>query len=266
MKSNYTGLWLLLATAMVVVILIAFADDINIGKWTIKKAPYRETLLRDTSEEEREKAIADSLREVRKELETERLTQAVVDSTPQSILLIGDSMTMNLALRLAQYAKHNGHTMHAVNWDSSSTVKWGKSDHLKDYIHEFGATYVFISLGANELYLKNPKTHQQYVEMILDQIGDLPYVWIGPPNWKEDFGVNDMLEEVCKPGSFFRSAGMKFARKKDGIHPTREASAFWIDSIARWMPKSGHPILLDTPSDSVGKGNPNLIFLKATDK
>lgn len=266
MKSNYTGIWLLLATAMVVIILIAFADDINIGSWTVKKAPYREALLRDKEQEQREEAYADSVLKVRQELEEQRVATVVTDSTPQSILLIGDSMTMNLALRLAQYAKQNGHTMHAVNWDSSNTIKWGKSDHLKEYIEEYGATYVFISLGANELYLKEPKSHLKYVEMILEQVGDLPYVWIGPPNWKEDFGVNDMLEEACKPGSFFRSAGMEFARKKDGIHPTRESSALWIDSIARWMPKSAHPILLELPSDSIGKGTPNLKFLKATDK
>ena len=264
MKSKYTSLWLLLSTAMIVILLIAFADDISIGGWTIKKAPYHDALLVDKEAEAREVAIADSIQTLRREEAEKKVVK--VDSTQQSILLIGDSMTMNLALRLAMYAKQNGHTFHAVNWDSSNTIKWGKSNHLAEFIEEYGATYVFISLGANELYLKNPETHKQYVEMILAQIGDRPYVWIGPPNWKEDAGVNDMIESTCLPGSFFRSAGMTFARKKDGIHPTREASALWIDSLARWMPKSSHPILLDFPSDSIGKVNANIKFLKATDK
>ncbi|MDE6235851.1 MAG: hypothetical protein K2M56_08895 [Muribaculaceae bacterium] len=265
-KSNYAGLWLLLATALIIVLTVAFSDDISLGSYTIKKAPFRESLLTDHDAEVREAAQQDSILAVRREEQEKREKEVHVDSTSQSILLIGDSMTLNLAYRLAQYAKHNGHTFHSVNWDSSGTVKWGKSRHLEEFIKEYGATYVFISLGSNELYIKDPKSHLKYIESILEQVGDRPYVWIGPPNWKEDFGINDLLEATCVPGGFFRSAGMEFERKKDGIHPTREASALWIDSIARWMHKSSHPIIMDTPPDSIGKVSPNVKYMKATDK
>ncbi len=264
MKSRYIGLWLLLAVSLVVFLLISFADDITLGDYTIRKAPFSEMLLKDEAAEMREAEMRDSI--VVAKREEQRQHRVEIDSTPQSILLIGDSMTMNLALRLAQYAKANGHTLHAVNWDSSSTVKWGKSTHLSEFIEEYGATYVFISLGANELYLKHPEGHRKYVEAIIAQIGDLPYVWIGPPNWKEDSGVNDMLESACAAGSFFRSAGMEFERKKDGVHPTRRSSALWIDSVARWMPHAAHPILLLPPPDSLGKVNANIKFMKATDE
>lgn len=263
-NSGYISLWLLLSTALVVVMLVAFADDISIGDYTLKKAPYRETLLADKEAELREQAARDSIIEAKRQMQDEKKVK--LDTTSHSILLIGDSMTLNLAYRFAQYAKANGHTFHAVNWDSSGTVKWGKSNHLAEYIDEYGATYVFISLGANELYIKDPESHAKYIKSILDQIGELPYVWIGPPNWKEDFGINDYLEVTCVPGGFFRSAGMDFERKKDGIHPTRAASALWVDSIARWMPKSSHPILLNTPPDSIGKVSPNVKYMKATDK
>lgn len=262
MKSRYIGLWLLLVTGLIFFLVISFMDDITIGLYTVKKAPFHETLLKEREIDDMFAAEEDSILAVKRE---ERHV-AKVDSTPQSILLIGDSMTMNLALRLAEYAKANGHEFHAVNWDSSGTVKWAKSTHLAEFVEEYGATYVFISLGANELYLKNPSSHKQYVEAIIAQVGDRPYVWIGPPNWKEDEGINDMIEATCKPGSFFRSAGMEFKRKKDGIHPTRESSALWIDSVARWMPKSAHPILLNLPNDSLGRVNANIKFMKATDK
>ena len=263
-KARYTGLWLLLAIALVIFLVVSLVDDITVGPYTVKKAPFRETLLKDPTAEVREKEATDSILAVRHG--EEREIKAEVDTTPQSILLIGDSMTMNLALRLAEYAKANGHDFHAVNWDSSNTVKWAKSSHLEEFIKEYGATYVFISLGANELYLKNPSSHRHYVETIIAQIGERPYIWIGPPNWKEDAGINDMIEAACAPGAFFRSAGMEFKRKKDGIHPTREASALWIDSVARWMPKSGHPIRLDFPSDSLGRVNAKIKFMKSTDK
>lgn len=265
MKSNYSGLWLLLTTALIIIVCIAFLPNgISIGSYTVKKAPIRATLLPERNE------LADSIAEAADSIaEIEALIAAkpvVTDSVPKSILLFGDSMTFNLALRLSKYAAQNGHTLHAINWDSSNTKIWADTDTLLHYIKEYNADFIFISLGSNELYFKQPQQRLPYVKRILEMIGDTPYVWIGPPNWKEDSGINDMLQAACAPGSFFRSAGMEFKRKKDKIHPTKEASALWIDSIMRWMPKSRHPILADFPSDSLGKVNTNIIFLKARNK
>ena len=55
------------------------------------------------------------------------------DSLPQNLFIFGDSMTFNLALRLAQYARQNGHVIHSVNWDSSNT-KYGLSMTRSDII------------------------------------------------------------------------------------------------------------------------------------
>ncbi|MCM1152591.1 MAG: SGNH/GDSL hydrolase family protein [Muribaculum sp.] len=262
MKSSYIGLWCLLAISLFIILLVALSDDLTIGSWTVKKAPFEQTLFSDKNAPAplQGQALADSLQK-----EAEKV-EAPMDSTAQSILLIGDSMTWNLAIRLAQYAKQNGHQFHAINWDSSNTKIWAESDTLQYFIKKYAATYVFISLGSNELYLTKPESHRKYVESIIDKLGGRPYVWIGPPNWKEDAGINDMIQSVCAPGAFFRSAGMTFERKKDKIHPTRKASALWIDSVARWMPKSSHPILMDSPADSLGKVNENVTFLKALNK
>lgn len=258
MKSHYTGLWLIVALALIIFLIVAFSNDLSIGSWTIKKAPFRDNLL---AEELADSIKADSLSS---ELPSEK--QVTTDSVPKSIFIFGDSMTFNLALRLAQYAKQNGHTIHSVNWDSSNTKIWADCDTLEFYLRKYNVDYVFISLGSNELYFKNPEQRLPYVKRILEMIDTIPYVWIGPPNWQKDSGINDMLARACKPGSFFRTDGMELKRKRDHIHPTREASALWVDSIARWMPKSAHPILMDTPSDSIGKSNPNIIFLKALNK
>lgn len=266
MKSSYTGIWLLLAVSLIIIITVSFADDFSVGGWTPKKAPYREMLLeKEYADTEVTGVSADGAGEEGFSL-AKIPEPAKTDSTPQSILLIGDSMTLNLAMRLSRYARANGHTFHAVNWDSSNTKIWAESDTLQYFIKQYDATYVFVSLGSNELYLTKPEGHRKYVEAIIDKIGGRPYVWIGPPNWKEDAGLNDMIQSACAPGTFFRSAGMKFERKKDKIHPTRAASALWIDSVARWMPRSAHPILMDAPSDSLGKVSPNVIFLKALNK
>lgn len=258
-KTGYGALWLLLALALIVVTAVSFLDDITIGSYTVKKAPIAD-LLTDSVSEKIDSIAAE---------ECEELTAPkviVTDSMPQSIFIFGDSMTFNLALRLAQYAKQNGHTIHSVNWDSSNTKIWAEHDTLRYFIEKFHPTQIFISLGSNELYFKNPETRAPYVEKILQVIDTIPYVWIGPPNWKEDSGINDMLERICGSRNFFRSAGMEFKRKADHIHPTRQSSALWIDSIMRWLPKSNHPFVADLPSDSIGKSNPNMVFLKALNK
>ncbi|MDE7160594.1 MAG: hypothetical protein K2O24_07115 [Muribaculaceae bacterium] len=266
-KSGYAGLWALLVVALAVVMAVSFHDDITIGKWTVKKAPFKETLTASAGERMEKGSAGDTpYGEAPEEGRGESIAVVQTDSAPQSLLIIGDSMTLNLALRLAEYAKHNGHEIHAVNWDSSNTKIWASCDTLDAFINRYDVTYVFISLGSNELYLKNFNSRRPYIETILSKIGDIPYVWIGPPNWKEDMGMNDLLAEMCRPGAFFRTEGMKLDRKKDHIHPTRAASALWIDSVARWMPKSAHPILMETPPDTIGKANAHVTYLKALNK
>lgn len=261
MRSNYAALWILLSVALVIFLAISFADDLTIGDYTLKKGTFAEMLLKNDSLDMPLSPVDST------ELaEPDKPVVIPTDSTTQSIFLFGDSMTFNLAIRLAAYAKQNGHIFHAVNWDSSNTITWAECDTLDNCISRYKPTQIFISLGSNELYIKKPESRLKYVRKIIEKIGDIPYVWIGPPNWKEDGGINDMLEDNLAPRSFFRSAGMSFKRKKDNIHPTREASALWIDSVMRWLPKSSHPFVADFPSDSLGKVNPNIVFLKAQNK
>lgn len=261
MKSKYAGLWLLLAVALSIFLLISFSDDISIGKWQVKRAPFKDHLLGNDS------VVAD-MQSAEEIMALDELVADVqtVDSMPQSIFIFGDSMTFNLALRLAQYATQNGHTINSVNWDSSNTITWSTTDTLKYYIDKFHPTFIFVALGANELYLRNPQKRAPNVRRILEIIDTIPYIWIGPPNWKEDMGINAMLAKECRKGSFFLTDGMQLARKKDHVHPTRAASAEWVDSIVRWMPRSAHPIVMDLPSDSIGKANPHITFLKALNK
>lgn len=253
----YVALWLLLSFAFAVITFIAFYDDISVGGYTLKKAPMAEVLVVQDAESA-DTLAADTV--------TESLEEAKTDSLPQSIFIFGDSMTYNLALRLAQYARQNGHAIHSVNWDSSNTKVWADHDTLAYYIRKFRPTQIFISLGSNELYLPKPELRKPHIRKILQVIDTIPYVWIGPPNWTDDTGINDLLASICRKGSFFRSAGMEFKRRPDKIHPTRESSALWIDSIMRWIPESSHPFRADMPADTIGKCNPNVIFLKALNK
>lgn len=163
--------------------------------------------------------------------------------------------------RLAAYADHNGHELYVVIWYSSTSESWGTSDRLRGYISRLNPDYIFICLGANELSVRDiAARRERYVQSIIADIGDIPYLWIGPPNWKPDTGINELVADETDAGCFFLSDGMHFERARDGAHPTRKSAAAWLDSVARWMPQhAAHPIKMDTPAKAAGK--PKRIFV-----
>ncbi len=244
MKKIYKGLWALLLSALALFVLLSVIDPISLGGHELKTADFSDWIV--SVEDLETTSVGDSIEEKK---EVSKFPQPL-DTATQSILLIGDSMLEGLSLRLAAYADENGHTLNEVRWYSSTSNVWGECDTLTHYIRQFKPTYIFICLGANELFVKDiEKKRDKYVKRILSQIGDIPYVWIGPPNWKEDTGINNLIKKNTVEGGFFLSDGMHFDRTKDGAHPTRKSSAQWMDSVVRWMPAhAAHPIRMALPT------------------
>lgn len=152
-----------------------------------------------------------------------------------SILFFGDSMLEGLARRLDDYAVANGHTMHTVIWYGSTTEKWGMTQTLRTLIDEYHPTYLLLCLGSNELFVRDLPEREAYIKLLLAQIGNLPFTWIGPPNWKEDTGINDLIARNIGQDHFFDSRHLNLQRGKDGRHPTAAAAAHWADHVAEWM-------------------------------
>ncbi len=246
MKKNYLSLWALLAAAFAVMLCLSAFSPVNIGSYELKDSGILEYLTAIPEENVVvDTVVPDTLVEVKAE-------PVPIDSTAKTILFIGDSMLEGLSPRLAAYAKHNGHKLYSVIWYSSTSAKWGNSDKLRSYIAKVNPDYVFVCLGANELFVSDiAKKREQFVKNIIADIGDIPYLWIGPPNWKPDTGINDLIAKHAGKGEFFLSNGMSFDRAKDGAHPTRKSAQAWLDSVVRWMPaNSPHPILLDVPAEA----------------
>lgn len=172
-----------------------------------------------------------------------------VDTTRQRILLFGDSMSQLLALRLSDYANQNGHRLTCVTWNGSSTRNWANTDTLNIYLRKFQPTHIFICLGSNELYVKDMKKCKRRILSVLDKVGTIPTIWIGPPNWCQDNGINQLLQEVMGNKAYYPSYRLTLARQQDGRHPTPGASAIWMDKIVEWMNSghSVHPIRLEKP-------------------
>lgn len=247
MKRNYIGLWLLLAVSLLIVVILSSLRHVRLFGVELRSSGIVEALTKPV--EKIDTAAAPRLA-AKTDTATKKPTFPVpLDTASHRILFIGDSMLEGLSPRLAAYAKANGHTLNSVIWYSSTSQIWAESDTLAVYLKRFKPTYIFISLGGNELFVKDIKTKRdKHVKALLSQIGNIPYVWIGPPNWKPDTGINDLIAENVPRGSFFLSNGMTFERSADGAHPTRASAALWLDSIARWMPAHcNHPIKMQLP-------------------
>lgn len=253
MKKNYKGIWTLLAVAFAIVFGLSAidAEEIQLGPVKLKSSRMFTRVLGSRYENAPPAppppVTAADIKPVKRDTAA---AQQQPDTMPKTILFFGDSMLEGLSPRLAAYCQASGHKLYTVIWYSSTSERWGQSDKLVHYMRTVKPDYVFISLGANEMFVNRIiENRTGYVKKILADIGSVPYVWIGPPNWKEDTGVNRMVADNVRPGCFFLSNGMHFERKKDGAHPTAPSAALWMDSIVRWMPEHcAHPIRLNTPT------------------
>ena len=159
---------------------------------------------------------------------TTTVERAPLDTTKKNILFIGDSMLERLSPRIAAYAEENGHQMNTVIWYGSSTEVWATSGRAKECIRKYRPDYIIISLGGNELFVNDIIARRtKYVKQIVAEFADIPYVWIGPPNWKKDTGINKMIQSVVPKGNFYLSytPDQHYERAKDGAHPTPASAA-----------------------------------------
>lgn len=265
MKNQYWGIWLLLAAAFAIFFALSVGGNIDLGAFELRTADAYGMLTYVepapvVSEPEFDATDSSRISEPPADL------PPVVDTASQRILLLGDSMLEGLSPRLAAYAKENNHKLYTVVWYSSSSRTWDISGNLEKYIEEFKPTFVFLCLGANELFIKNIAEHREkHVRSIVEKLGDIPFVWIGPPNKQRDTGINELLEKCVPSGKFFLTKGMSFSYFEDEIHPTRASAVVWMDSVVRWMPSHcKHPIKLDLPAKT--KGNPDAFIIVKQDK
>ncbi|MBN1252965.1 MAG: hypothetical protein JXR51_07085 [Bacteroidales bacterium] len=187
-----------------------------------------------------------------------------VDSTSQKILLIGDSMSKWLRYRLQDYCEENNHKLSTVTWVSGNTKWFAKTDTINYYIDKYSASYVILVLGSNELFIKDiSKNRTKFVDEISNKLSKVKWVWIGPPNWKKDSGINKMLMSKLTQDKFFLSENLKFQRQKDGMHPTVKSCSMWVDSIVNWINNTSRSrILLKTPTKERKLLKPEAIVLK----
>ena len=272
MNKHYWGLWALLLVALLFFVALSFkTDGFNIGGLEIKTASFVQRAKDRLAEPDNIVTAAAPSPSKNKKNKKAKASEAEqednswrspMDTTAKSIMFIGDSMLEGLAPRLASYCHNSGHTLVEVIWYSSSTKCWGETARLTELINKHHPNYIFVCLGANELYVPDIKnTRKHFLKKMLAEIGDIPYVWIGPPNWDEDTGINDMLADNLPRGCFYLSAKDHFDRSRDGAHPTRASAHKWMDRVVKWMAtQSAHPIRLNYPGEGIQRADRIVIY------
>lgn len=156
------------------------------------------------------------------------------DTTKTRVLLFGDSEVDYLRLPVYNYCRNNNCELVAtVTWYGSTTVSWGETDSLRNYLEKYKPDFVFCVLGLNELFIPNVEPRRKSVHNIVNTIqqSGAKYYWIGPAAWKKDQGICDMLSEELGP-LCYPSQKLSLERTNDHRHPSRDGSKVWFDSVA----------------------------------
>lgn len=264
MNKPYWGLCALLIAAFAFFALMSLkADGFSIGGLEIKTSSMAQQVKAIFSGSD-QPVVADSLDASGRlpDGHHPKGWRAPVDTTANTILFIGDSMLEGLGPRLAAYCDKSGHTLIEVIWYSSSTLCWAQTGRLTELINKYHPTYIMVCLGANELYVPDIRTARKpHLKKMLAEIGDLPYLWIGPPNWDKDTGINDLLADNLDEGCFYKSAGDQFDRSRDGAHPTRASASQWMDRVIKWMgAHATYPLRLNYPGDGVSRASRIVVY------
>jgi hypothetical protein len=183
------------------------------------------------------------------EITNNREYQPTLDTTSQTILLIGDSMAHFLKSRMNDYCEENNHTFYTVSWVSANTKWFAESDTIFYFINEYSPTYIFFVIGSNKVNVNDTSELHKNILKIEEKFTGIKSIWIGPPNWGGSSKIDDIILSVLGENKFFSSQKLKFTSKAEGdLHPSVASSEMWMDSIASWiLKKSDYPIKMDLP-------------------
>ena len=248
---KYLGL---LVGCLVLFTCYAFFGKDTAFSFDLKKLSIAKYAVPDTTQQDTLSQI-DSLEMLAQEQAEDTLLSPTDSTGKVRFLLIGDSMNENLRIRLNDYCLANGYEMHCVIWYGATTKQYGTSDTIAYFINEYKPTYVLLTIGSNELFVRDIIAKRtDYVKHIVKQLGRIPFVWVGPPNWKEDTGINEMIVANVGESRYFESKRLKYDRYKDGAHPTKSSAFSWMDSIAVYLNDDAlSPIVMTPPEKNFNK-------------
>ncbi len=150
----------------------------------------------------------------------------------QRVLHVGDS-TVGGYGGLARALKKR-FTAEETLYSSDTIVSLGirtlaRSKTLKADLAKVNPDLVLLTVGANDVFLPSPDQLATDVRAIVATVGARDCIWIGPPTWKKDTGIVDVIRANVGHCRFFDSSLLPLARAKDGIHPTDRGGEEWAE-------------------------------------
>jgi lysophospholipase L1-like esterase len=156
----------------------------------------------------------------------------------RSVLLIGDSMAEGIGPHLQKKVEAAGGRFINAQERSSTIVWWQGSGKLRELLLKHRPDIVFIALGSNEIFIEQPELRAPLIKAMVRDLGTRPAFWIGPPCWKPDKGLINVIDENFQAAHFYNSNDLQVARAPDGKHPTAQGYQYWTDLIWNWYARA----------------------------
>ncbi len=160
-----------------------------------------------------------------------------------TILHIGDSMAGALGVALNDELKRAG-VKGVLRFKTASFIPtWAWSQDLPVLLAGHKPDLVLITLGANEVAIKDPEIRTKVIQKLVGRLNGVPCVWIAPPLWAGDTGLLPVIRKNCAPCRYMDTnviaPGMP--RLSDKIHPTMSARKDWAKIVIDWLARERDP-------------------------
>jgi lysophospholipase L1-like esterase len=161
-----------------------------------------------------------------------RAAPVVAPKPYRTVVHTGDSMVGGgLCKALAPKFKAEGTKFVRDVWESASISAFDDSDRIPTLMKRYNPDLVLLTLGANDVFSEHPAVMSKHIESIVKKIGPRDCVWVGPPLWKGDKGLVEIIRAHAAPCRFFDSQHLVLQRAGDGIHPTEKGGEVWAEAL-----------------------------------
>ncbi len=159
------------------------------------------------------------------------------------VLHIGDSFAGALGVPLNEELRSRGLVSHLRFKTASFIPNWAGGYDLGAYIAQLKPDLVLITLGANEMAMKDPTLRIPLIKKIVKRLNGTPCVWIATPLWGMDNGLMDIVRDNSAPCRFMDTNKIHpgMPRVSDKIHPTIAARKIWAKVVVEWLQKEREP-------------------------
>ena len=109
---------------------------------------------------------------------------------------------------------------------------------------------VIITLGGNELKLRDPASRAEAIRRLVGFVGDRPCVWVAPSLWKSaqnalitETGLLQVIRDNAKPCRYFDTNAIvpNLERTGDHVHPSIPARRIWARAFVEWLEHERDP-------------------------